>query len=127
VSPALDESPWARFAVVAVRAIVSALVEASTATLLAVGFLAGRTWWQRFALCRLAFGVWDVLRVVWLRVPSRRPVSLGERDLLLLIPDEWWGPGAADARLMRVHRRGQRDRRDDASCLRSQPRPWRGR
>jgi hypothetical protein len=45
--------------------------------------LAGRTWWQRFAFWLLAFGVWVLLR--W-------PSSPGTRDLLFLLPNEWWAP-----------------------------------
>ena len=65
---------------------------ATMVMLLAVGFLAGRTWWQRFAFWLLAFGVWDVFYYVWLWVLLRWPSSLAERDLLFLIPGEWWGP-----------------------------------
>jgi hypothetical protein len=65
---------------------------ATMVMLLAVGFLAGRTWWQRFAFWLLAFGVWDIFYYVWLRVLIGWPSSLGDRDLLFLIPDEWWAP-----------------------------------
>ena len=60
--------------------------------LLAVGFLAGRTWWQRFAYWLLAFGVGDIFYYAWLRVLLGWPSSLGDRDLLFLLPDEWWAP-----------------------------------
>jgi hypothetical protein len=65
---------------------------ATMVMLLAVGFLAGRTWWQRFAFWLLAFGVWDALYCFWLWVMLRWPSSLGDRDLLFLIPAEWWAP-----------------------------------
>ena len=65
---------------------------ATMVMLLGVAFLAGRTWWQRFAFWLLAFGVWDVFYYVWLWVLLRWPSSLAERDLLFLIPGEWWGP-----------------------------------
>jgi hypothetical protein len=65
---------------------------ATMVMLLAVGFLAGRTWWQRFAFWLLAFGVWDIFYYVWLWVLLRWPSSLGTRDLLFLIPNEWWAP-----------------------------------
>jgi hypothetical protein len=60
--------------------------------LLAVGFLAGRTWWQRFAYWLFAFGVWDIFYYVWLYVYLRWPSGPGSRDLLFLIPNEWWAP-----------------------------------
>jgi hypothetical protein len=65
---------------------------ATMVMLLAVGFLAGRTWWQRLAFWLLAFGVWDIFYYVWLWVLLRWPSSLGTRDLLFLIPNEWWAP-----------------------------------
>ena len=60
--------------------------------LLGVGYLAGRTWWQRFAYWLFAFGVWDVFYYVWLWVYLRWPASAGTKDLLFLIPREWWAP-----------------------------------
>ena len=65
---------------------------ATMVMLLAVGFLAGRTWWQRLAFWLFAFGLWDVFYYVWLWVLVRWPSSPGTRDLLFLIPDEWWAP-----------------------------------
>jgi hypothetical protein len=65
---------------------------ATMVMLLAVGFLAGRTWWQRFAFWLLAFGVWDIFYYVWLWVLLRWPSSPGTRDLLFLLPNEWWAP-----------------------------------
>lgn len=65
---------------------------ATMVMLLAVGFVAGRTWWQRLAYWLLAFGVWDIFYYVWLWVLLRWPGSPGERDLLFLIPGEWWAP-----------------------------------
>jgi hypothetical protein len=65
---------------------------ATMVMLLAVGYLAGRTWWQRFAFWLFAFGVWDVFYYVWLYVYLRWPSSLVTRDLLFLIPREWWAP-----------------------------------
>jgi len=67
--------------------------EASTLVmLLAVGFLAGRSRGARlgFALC--AFGLWDVLYYVWLKVLIDWPESLLTEDVLFLIPLPWWGP-----------------------------------
>ena len=60
--------------------------------LLAVGCLAGRNWWQRLAYWLFAFGVWDVFYYVWLYAYLRWPSSPSTRDLLFLIPREWWAP-----------------------------------
>lgn len=65
---------------------------ATMVMLLTVGLLAGRTLWQAFAYWIFAFGVWDIFYYVWLRVLLGWPSSLGTRDLLFLIPNEWWGP-----------------------------------
>ena len=65
---------------------------ATMVMLLGVGYLAGRTWWQRLAYWLFAFGVWDIFYYVWLWVLLRWPSSLGTRDLLFLIPGEWWAP-----------------------------------
>lgn len=65
---------------------------ATMVMLLAVGYVAGRTWWQRLAYWLFAFGVWDIFYYVWLYVLLRWPSSLGTRDLLFLMPGEWWAP-----------------------------------
>ena len=65
---------------------------ATMVMLLAVGYLAGRTWWQRLAYWLFAFGVWDVFYYVWLYVYLRWPASPDTGDLLFLIPREWWAP-----------------------------------
>ena len=65
---------------------------ANMVMLLAVGYLAGRTWWQRLAYWLFAFGAWDIFYYVWLWVLLRWPSSPGTRDLLFLIPGEWWAP-----------------------------------
>lgn len=67
--------------------------EAATMVMLAtLGLAVGRTWVQRLAYWLAAFGVWDVFYYVWLWVLLRWPTSLTDRDLLFLIPGEWWGP-----------------------------------
>ena len=65
---------------------------ATMVMLLAVGYVAGRTWWQRFACWLFAFGLWDIFYYVWLYVLLGWPSSLGTRDLLFLMPGEWWTP-----------------------------------
>ncbi len=65
---------------------------ATMVMLLAAAYLAGRTWRQRLAFYLLSFGVWDICYYIWLFVLVDWPRSLGDRDLLFLIPNEWWGP-----------------------------------
>jgi len=65
---------------------------ATMVMLLAAGYVAGRTWRQRFACWLFAFGVWDVFYYVWLYVLLGWPSSLRTRDLLFLMPGEWWAP-----------------------------------
>jgi len=65
---------------------------ATIVMLLAVGFLAGRGWWQRLAYFLFAFGVWDIGYYVALKVMIGWPASLATRDLLFLSPRQWWAP-----------------------------------
>jgi hypothetical protein len=65
---------------------------ATLVMLLMVGWLAGRTWRSRFAYTLLAFGVWDVGYYLWLIPLTGWPTSLGDWDILFLIPLPWWGP-----------------------------------
>lgn len=65
---------------------------ATMVMLLAVGYLAAKDWWRRLACWLLAFGVWDIFYYVWLYVLLRWPSSLRQRDLLFLLPNEWWAP-----------------------------------
>jgi len=67
--------------------------EAATMVMLvAVALLAGRTAWQAVACWLFAFGVWDIFFYVWLWILLGWPSSLATRDLLFLIPSEWWAP-----------------------------------
>jgi hypothetical protein len=67
--------------------------EASTILMLAAaGVLSSADRWRRFASFMLLFGVWDIFYYVWLYVLLRWPSSLGTRDLLFLMPGEWWAP-----------------------------------
>ena len=60
--------------------------------LLAVGWLAGRTWRSRLGYTLVAFGVWDILYYVFLVPLSGWPRSLLDWDILFLLPLPWWGP-----------------------------------
>lgn len=60
--------------------------------LLTVGMLAGKTWRARWGYAAVAFGVWDILYYVFLRIMCGWPRSLFDWDVLFLIPLPWWGP-----------------------------------
>jgi hypothetical protein len=60
--------------------------------LLTVGILAGRNWRSRLGYSAIAFGVWDILYYVFLRVMCGWPSSISDWDILFLIPLPWWGP-----------------------------------
>jgi len=60
--------------------------------LIAVGWAAGGTPWQKFCLFMIAFGIWDVFYYVWLRVMTGWPESLMTWDLLFFVPLPWVGP-----------------------------------
>jgi hypothetical protein len=67
--------------------------EAATLLMLAMtGMLAGRTWRARWGYAAIAFGSWDILYYVFLRIMSGWPVSLFDWDILFLLPLPWWGP-----------------------------------
>ncbi len=60
--------------------------------LLTAGILAGRSWRTKIGYAALAFGVWDILYYVFLRVMSGWPASVLDWDILFLLPLPWWGP-----------------------------------
>jgi hypothetical protein len=60
--------------------------------LLTIGALAGRTWRTRLAYTAIAFGVWDLVYYVFLRMICGWPKSLFDWDILFLLPLPWWGP-----------------------------------
>jgi hypothetical protein len=68
---------------------------ATIVMLLVIGWLAGRTRWQRFSYFVIAFGVWDIFYYVWLKLILNWPVSLFDWDILFLIPVPWIGPVVA--------------------------------
>ena len=65
---------------------------ATIVMLVAVALLAGRGPRQCLAYFMFAFGVWDIGYYVALRIMLGWPGSLTTRDLLFLIPRQWWEP-----------------------------------
>jgi len=79
-------------------AVVELVREAATLIMLAaVAMLAGRTRWQRFAAFLVAFGVWDLVYYLGLKLTLDWPTSLAEWDVLFLLPWPWLGPVYAPA------------------------------
>ena len=67
--------------------------EAATIVMLcAVGALAGKVFWEKFAYFLIAFGVWDIAYYIWLKIFLNWPSSLFDWDILFLIPLPWIGP-----------------------------------
>jgi len=65
---------------------------ATLVMILAVGLAAGRSVQTRLGFACFAFGTWDIVYYVWLRVMLGWPDSLLAPDILFLIPLPWWGP-----------------------------------
>jgi len=65
---------------------------ATMVMLLTVGILAGKNFRPRLGFAAIAFGVWDILYYVFLKVMCGWPHSLLDWDILFLIPLPWWGP-----------------------------------
>ncbi|MFQ5948641.1 MAG: hypothetical protein ACE5KX_07265 [Acidimicrobiia bacterium] len=67
--------------------------EAATLVMLfALGWLAGWDVQSRLGGAIFAWGLWDLAYYAWLKVFISWPTSMGEWDLLFLIPLPWWGP-----------------------------------
>jgi hypothetical protein len=69
------------------------LREFATILMLAgAGFLAGKTFSQRFAWFIYAFAIWDIFYYIFLKILIDWPESLMTWDILFLIPTTWTGP-----------------------------------
>lgn len=68
---------------------------ATLVMLLAVGYMAGKNFRERFAYFLLAFGVWDIFYYIWLKIFIGWPASFFDWDILFLIPVTWIGPVGA--------------------------------
>jgi hypothetical protein len=67
--------------------------EAATIVMLAaVSALAAKRFWERFGYFIIAFGVWDIVFYLWLRIAIGWPLSLLDWDILFLIPLPWIAP-----------------------------------
>ncbi len=59
---------------------------------LAIGYLAGKTWPHRFLFFVYSFAIWDLFYYLFLKITTGWPGSLGDFDVLFLIPVMWIGP-----------------------------------
>lgn len=72
---------------------IEVIREAATLVmLLAVGWLAGRTWRGGLGYAMVAFGTWDIFYYIFLVPMSGWPHSVLDWDVLFLMPLPWWGP-----------------------------------
>lgn len=65
---------------------------ATVVMLSAVAFLAGKSWRERSGYFMVAFGSWDILYYLFLKLIVGWPHTLFDWDVLFLIPLPWWGP-----------------------------------
>lgn len=70
---------------------------ATLVMLAALAWAGARTHWGRLGLFAVAFGVWDLAYYAGLRIALGWPASLGDWDVLFLIPIIWTGPVWAPA------------------------------
>ncbi|NWF76891.1 MAG: hypothetical protein HXY53_10085 [Nitrospirae bacterium] len=60
--------------------------------LISIAFIAGKSFYMRFAYFLFCFGLWDIFYYFWLKVLLNWPPSLLTWDILFLIPVVWAGP-----------------------------------
>ncbi len=65
---------------------------ATLVMIITIGFVAGKTRWQKVSYSIFVFGIWDIFYYIWLKVLLNWPDSLLTRDILFLIPVPWIAP-----------------------------------
>ena len=99
--PAHDPATLGTFEAIEVARELATLV-----MIAAVGWLAGRTRLERLAWAAVAFGTWDIVYYLGLRVAIGWPPSFDTWDVLFLVPVAWvgpvWAPVVVSASLMVV-------------------------
>jgi hypothetical protein len=68
---------------------------ATLAMIASVAWLAEENFPRRFAAFAYVFGFWDIFYYMWLKAFIGWPVTLGEWDVLFLVPWPWLGPWIA--------------------------------
>jgi hypothetical protein len=101
VTPAQDPATLGTFEVLEVARESATLVMVA-----AVGWLAGRTRFERLAWAAAVFGLWDIVYYVELRLAIGWPPTVDTWDVLFLVPIPWvgpvWAPIAVSAALIGV-------------------------
>lgn len=87
VVPVHDAAAFGAFAGVEVVRELATLV-----MIAAVGWLAGRSWFERLAWAAVVFGTWDIVYYLGLRLVIGWPPSLAAWDVLFLSPVPWVAP-----------------------------------
>jgi len=82
-----DPSAFGNYGAVEVARELATLV-----MIAAVGWLAGRGGLERLAWASVAFGAWDIVYYLGLRLVTGWPQSLDAWDILFLVPVPWVGP-----------------------------------
>jgi hypothetical protein len=74
-------------------AVTELFREFATLVMLAgIGFIAGRSWLERFGFFIFAFGIWDIFYYLFLFALLGWPESLFTWDILFMLPTTWVGP-----------------------------------
>jgi hypothetical protein len=60
--------------------------------ILAIGYIAGKNFAQRFVFFLYVFAIWDIFYYVFLKVLLDWPATIFDWDVLFLIPVPWVGP-----------------------------------
>ncbi|TNE80721.1 MAG: hypothetical protein EP332_06805 [Bacteroidetes bacterium] len=67
--------------------------EIATLLMLAgIAFVSAKSFWSRFGVFLLSFGIWDIFYYVFLKVFLNWPAGLLDWDVLFLLPVPWFGP-----------------------------------
>ena len=67
--------------------------EAATLVMITtIGFIAGKSRWQKISYSIFVFGIWDIFYYVWLKKFLNWPESVFTWDILFLIPVPWIAP-----------------------------------
>ncbi|HSO28784.1 MAG TPA: hypothetical protein VLS28_02665, partial [Candidatus Sulfomarinibacteraceae bacterium] len=87
VLPAPDPATFGRFEAIEIARELATLV-----MIAAVGWLAGRSRFERLAWAAVVFGLWDLVYDLGLRLAIGWPSVFDTWDVLFLVPMPWVGP-----------------------------------
>lgn len=87
VLPAPDPATFGQFEAIEIARELATLV-----MIAAVGWLAGRSRFERLAWAAVVFGLWDIVYYLGLRLAIGWPPAFDTWDVLFLVPAPWVGP-----------------------------------